>query len=94
MIVAANAPLPPNGLNPLPAVVIARTQAELAWMDVAEKTARAAVLGYCNPTQAEAPVSAAVGVSWIEQHGALAATLFVGGLLVAGAAMGSSKKGR
>ena len=204
MIVAANAPLPPNGLNPLPAARIARTQATLASMDLLEKTARAAVLGYCSsspdflaqglavaanvaqtpavvmpsvssssmvtswgsgvldgssqddavsPTvvpmgeakpnapqygpltlqatrsaqgwcavtqarQARQRVPSGTGpqwgdpfmltvlaassatspgaaiVSWIQQHGALAATLFVGGMLVAGAAMSGSRKGR
>ena len=48
MIVAASAPLPPNGFDPLPAARIARTQAQLARMDLMEKTARAAVLGYCS----------------------------------------------
>jgi len=210
VIVAASAPLPPNGFDPLPAARIARTQAQLARMDLMEKTARAAVLGYCssspdfiaqgvnvaanvaqtpavvmpsvtssstvtnsgsgvldsslqnqpvaptvvpmsesvpNPPQygpltlqtsrgsnggskawctvtqptgrARQQVPAGIGpqwgdpfmrtvlaqtagttspgaaiVSWMQQHGALAAALFVGGLLVAGAAMGGSRKGR
>lgn len=50
MIVPASAPLPPNGYDPLPASRIARTQAQLARMDLQEKTARAAVLGYCRAT--------------------------------------------
>jgi len=50
VIVAASAPLPPNGFDPLPAARIARTQAQLASMDLREKTARAAVLGYCSAT--------------------------------------------
>ena len=203
MIVAASAPLPPNGFDPLPAARIARTQAQLASMDLREKAARAAVLGYCrytpdltqgsfnlavdvaqtpmvvmpsvtssstvtssgsgvldgssqnqpvaptvvpmnesvpNPPQygpltlqnvrsvpqwcavtrpgrARQQVAAGIGpqwgdpfmrtvlasttassgdgvVSWMQQHGALAAALFVGGLLVAGAAMSGPRKGR
>lgn len=214
MIIPASAPLPPNGFDPLPAARITRTQAELASMDLREKTARAAVLGYCHsaiaplastgaargspfltgfnllanifrtptvalpvvtssstvtssgsgvldgssqdqpvsptvvpmgeatpnppqygpltlqntrnvqgwcavtqPRNATQPVAAGTGpqwgdpfsrtvlasttastggaiLSWMQEHGALAATLFVGGLLVAGAAMGSRRKGR
>jgi len=47
VLVATSSPLPPNGLNPLPAQRT-RAQAQLARMDLLEKTARSAVLGYCS----------------------------------------------
>lgn len=48
MIVSTSAPLPVNGQTPISAARIARSQAALLRIDVAEKLARFAVLGYCN----------------------------------------------